>query len=57
MKLICIDGCKESKDYPIFNVGRQNISVDENGEYLESARSLEWAEFECAHCNGLAKWA
>ena len=57
MKLICIDGCKESKAGPIFNVGRQNISVDENGEYLESARSLECAEFECAYCNGPAKWA
>ena len=57
MKLICIEGCKWSKDNPIFNMWGCNISIDENGEYLESAYSLEYAKFECAHCHGPAKWA
>lgn len=57
MKLTCIEGCKWSKDNPIFNMWGCNISIDENGEYLESAYSLEYAKFECAHCHGPAKWA
>jgi hypothetical protein len=58
MKLICIDRCKESKEeLGIFNFSGQSVAVDEDGEWLESVRELQSAQFDCAFCYGPAKWA
>ena len=57
MKLICVNRCKESREQlGIFNFSGQSIAVDEDGNFLESVKAMEYALYECAFCHGPAKW-